>query len=111
MGECSWAPSAALRPSLRVYSAFASGSSEQVNDDSVLWRTLDLRLALQTRGVVQEASPPLPAALQPLMAALSKIPGMPAYDQLTVNDYPPGEGLSPHIDTHSAFIGTAAVIM
>lgn len=24
-------------------------------------------------------------------------------DQLTVNDYPPGIGLSPHIDTHSAF--------
>lgn len=24
-------------------------------------------------------------------------------DQLTVNEYPPGVGLSPHIDTHSAF--------
>ncbi|XP_077234781.1 RNA-binding (RRM/RBD/RNP motifs) family protein [Tasmannia lanceolata] len=26
-------------------------------------------------------------------------------DQLTVNEYPPGVGLSPHIDTHSAFGG------
>lgn len=26
-------------------------------------------------------------------------------DQLTVNEYPPGVGLSPHIDTHSAFDG------
>ncbi|CAH9055044.1 unnamed protein product [Cuscuta europaea] len=26
-------------------------------------------------------------------------------DQLTVNEYPPGVGLSPHIDTHSAFEG------
>ncbi|XP_004300541.1 PREDICTED: alkylated DNA repair protein alkB homolog 8-like [Fragaria vesca subsp. vesca] len=28
-----------------------------------------------------------------------------ALDQLTVNEYPPGVGLSPHIDTHSAFEG------
>ncbi|XP_057963939.1 alkylated DNA repair protein ALKBH8 homolog isoform X7 [Malania oleifera] len=27
-------------------------------------------------------------------------------DQLTVNEYPPGVGLSPHIDTHSAFEGS-----
>lgn len=27
-------------------------------------------------------------------------------DQLTVNEYPPGVGLSPHIDTHSAFGGS-----
>ena len=27
------------------------------------------------------------------------------YDQVTVNDYPPGVGLAPHIDTHSAFAG------
>ncbi|XP_020524322.1 alkylated DNA repair protein alkB homolog 8 isoform X2 [Amborella trichopoda] len=26
-------------------------------------------------------------------------------DQLTVNEYPPGVGLSPHVDTHSAFDG------
>ncbi|KAA8521052.1 hypothetical protein F0562_011795 [Nyssa sinensis] len=26
-------------------------------------------------------------------------------DQLTVNEYPPGVGLSPHVDTHSAFEG------
>ncbi|KAM7512711.1 hypothetical protein LguiB_011586 [Lonicera macranthoides] len=27
-------------------------------------------------------------------------------DQMTVNEYPPGVGLSPHIDTHSAFGGS-----
>lgn len=26
-------------------------------------------------------------------------------DQLTVNEYTPGVGISPHIDTHSAFTG------
>ncbi|XP_078437736.1 RNA-binding (RRM/RBD/RNP motifs) family protein isoform X2 [Wolffia australiana] len=27
------------------------------------------------------------------------------FDQVTVNEYPPGVGISPHIDTHSAFTG------
>ena len=30
---------------------------------------------------------------------------MPQIDQLTVNEYTPGVGLAPHIDTHSAFTG------
>lgn len=30
---------------------------------------------------------------------------MPEIDQLTVNEYAPGVGLAPHIDTHSAFTG------
>lgn len=25
------------------------------------------------------------------------------YDQLTVNDYAPGQGIPPHVDTHSPF--------
>ena len=28
-----------------------------------------------------------------------------AFDQLTVNEYEPGVGLSAHVDTHSAFTG------
>ena len=69
-------------------------------------RVTSRHAAAQTRGVSQEASPPIPAALKPLMKRLLEMPGIPAIDQLTVNDYPPGEGLSPHIDTHSAFTGT-----
>lgn len=30
---------------------------------------------------------------------------MPQVDQLTVNEYTPGVGISPHIDTHSSFTG------
>lgn len=30
---------------------------------------------------------------------------MPAIDQVTVNEYSPGVGLAPHIDTHAAFTG------
>ncbi|KAL3142945.1 hypothetical protein ABBQ38_003230 [Trebouxia sp. C0009 RCD-2024] len=33
---------------------------------------------------------------------------MPQVDQCTVNEYPAGVGLAPHIDTHSAFSGTIA---
>jgi len=29
-----------------------------------------------------------------------------AFDQVTVNEYPPGCGIAPHVDTHSAFTGT-----
>ena len=32
---------------------------------------------------------------------LSDPPQMP--DQVTVNEYPPGVGIAPHVDTHSAF--------
>ena len=37
------------------------------------------------------------------IAALDEIEQ--TFDQLTVNEYPVGVGLSPHIDTHSAFFG------
>ncbi|XP_030481304.2 alkylated DNA repair protein ALKBH8 homolog [Cannabis sativa] len=39
------------------------------------------------------------------MFAKYGIPADVILDQLTVNEYPPGVGLSPHIDTHSAFEG------
>jgi hypothetical protein len=38
----------------------------------------------------------------------SLVPG--AYNQLTVNEYPPGIGIASHCDTHSAFGGTIPVI-
>ena len=33
-----------------------------------------------------------------------------AFDQMTVNDYPPGVGLAPHVDTHSCFAGAIASV-
>ncbi|KAJ3127590.1 Alkylated DNA repair protein alkB 8, partial [Nowakowskiella sp. JEL0407] len=36
---------------------------------------------------------------------LSELYPEPYFDQLTVNEYPPGTGIPPHVDTHSAFIG------
>lgn len=30
---------------------------------------------------------------------------MPVIDQLTVNEYTPGVGIAPHVDTHSSFTG------
>lgn len=39
----------------------------------------------------------------------SRIPSiMPKPDQITANSYGPGQGIAPHIDTHSAFLGGIA---
>ncbi|KAL8137110.1 hypothetical protein V2J09_003111 [Rumex salicifolius] len=50
----------------------------------------------------------LPSFVSPIVERISTCPDLDAatniqLDQLTVNEYPPGVGLSPHIDTHSAF--------
>lgn len=52
----------------------------------------------------------LPSFLSPILERISLCPTFKnadpdriVLDQLTVNEYPPGVGLSPHIDTHSAF--------
>ncbi|XP_002962605.2 alkylated DNA repair protein alkB homolog 8 [Selaginella moellendorffii] len=54
-----------------------------------------------------------PDFLQPLLEKISSIAELQEtseatfpFDQLTVNEYPRGVGLSPHIDTHSAFQGS-----
>jgi len=61
-------------------------------------------LILQTRSVDPAApTPDFPAAIKPLLERVCSLPGVGSLDQLTVNEYPPGVGLSPHIDTHSAF--------
>jgi alkylated DNA repair protein alkB family protein 8 len=54
---------------------------------------------------VDPAAPadPFPEELLPLVERLQALPGVGPLDQLTVNEYPPGVGLSPHVDTHSAF--------
>lgn len=50
----------------------------------------------------------LPSFVYPIIEKISAFQGTSdnknlLVDQLTVNEYPPGIGLSPHIDTHSAF--------
>ena len=60
---------------------------------------------MQSRNVDRSGAEPLPAAVR---AAAQRVTGaLPGWacDQVTVNDYPPGVGLNPHIDTHSAFAG------
>lgn len=54
----------------------------------------------------------LPGFATPVMKKISMLPQLVEskeislpLDQLTVNEYPAGVGLSPHIDTHSAFEG------
>ena len=64
---------------------------------------------MQSRNVdVNKPVEPMPPAVGAVMARVRALPGMPALDQLTVNEYPIGVGLSPHIDTHSAFKGKAS---
>ncbi len=49
-----------------------------------------------------------PKAFQPVLERVVTAAGMLAADQLTVNEYTPGVGLSAHVDTHSAFADTMA---
>ncbi|KAK9867667.1 hypothetical protein WJX84_002914 [Apatococcus fuscideae] len=69
-------------------------------------RHFGYKFEYEARNVdVSKPIEPMPALVQSLMQRMRAMPGMPALDQLTVNDYPLGVGLSPHIDTHSAFQG------
>lgn len=52
----------------------------------------------------------LPSFVSPILERISLFANIDdaanvVLDQLTINEYPPGVGLSPHIDTHSAFEG------
>lgn len=61
---------------------------------------------MQTRTFSPCPLGPLPAWVQPLAAAAGALPSVcQTLDQLTINEYEPGVGLSPHVDTHSAFTG------
>ncbi|XP_034477266.1 alkylated DNA repair protein alkB homolog 8 [Drosophila innubila] len=54
----------------------------------------------------QPLEQPIPAACDLLWQRLgnSDVPQMLPPDQLTVNGYEPGQGIPPHVDTHSAFV-------
>lgn len=55
----------------------------------------------------QPLEQPIPAACDFLWKRLgsSEIPEFATPDQMTVNAYAPGQGIPPHVDTHSAFVG------
>nr|AKM76728.1 RNA-binding (RRM/RBD/RNP motifs) family protein [Geranium maderense] len=65
----------------------------------------------QTRNVnTKQHMGELPSFVSLVLERISSFPNLTdaadvSLDQLTVNEYPPGVGLSPHIDTHSAFEG------
>ncbi|KAL0038021.1 hypothetical protein WJX79_009793 [Trebouxia sp. C0005] len=67
------------------------------------------RFEYQSRNVdPQKPIQQFPAALQTVVERLQHLQDMPQVDQCTVNEYSAGVGLSPHIDTHSAFTGAIA---
>nr|AKM76732.1 RNA-binding (RRM/RBD/RNP motifs) family protein [Monsonia marlothii] len=69
------------------------------------------KFCYQTRNVdTKQHLGELPSFVAPVLEKISSFPNLNdaanvSLDQLTVNEYPPGVGLSPHIDTHSAFEG------
>ena len=62
------------------------------------------------RGIDFEAeTPPLPAHFAALAGRIAEVVGLKpeqSPNQITVNEYRPGQGIAPHIDTHGAFDGT-----
>ncbi|XP_030560182.1 alkylated DNA repair protein alkB homolog 8 [Drosophila novamexicana] len=55
---------------------------------------------------LQPLEQPIPTACDFLWQRLacSEAPALDTPDQLTVNEYEPGQGIPPHVDTHSAFV-------
>ena len=76
-------------------------------DDILLeqWRSIHDTLVVQSRNVdLGNPIQLLPPLAQRIACRLEELLGV-AFDQLTVNEYEPGVGLSAHVDTHSAFTG------
>ncbi len=62
-------------------------------------------MLVQARNVdINKPIRPLPPTAQRVLQQLERLFGV-QFDQLTVNEYNPGVGLSSHVDTHSAFTG------
>jgi alkylated DNA repair dioxygenase AlkB len=65
----------------------------------------NVHMSTQTRNVdIRRPIHPFPPAARRIAERLQRLLGV-AFDQLTVNEYEPGVGLSSHVDTHSAFTG------
>ncbi|XVE57264.1 hypothetical protein DITRI_Ditri04bG0077700 [Diplodiscus trichospermus] len=107
-------------PGLYLFHDFISAKEEEEllqAVDNRPWKSLSKRrvqhygyeFCYDTRNVdSKQHLGALPAFVSFILTRVSSLPDIPAnlvLDQLTVNEYPPGVGLSPHIDTHSAFEG------
>ncbi|XP_065880166.1 alkylated DNA repair protein ALKBH8 homolog isoform X2 [Euphorbia lathyris] len=109
-------------PGLYLLHDFVSAKEEQellAAVDERPWKNLSKRrvqhygyeFRYETRNVdTEQKLGQLPSFVSSVVERISTFPGLEAsasvvLDQLTVNEYPRGVGLSPHIDTHSAFEG------
>lgn len=55
---------------------------------------------------------PFPEAIRSVVDAVQGMPQIThALDQLTVNEYPAGVGLAPHIDSHTSFDDCIAILV
>ncbi|KAF3942930.1 hypothetical protein CMV_030463 [Castanea mollissima] len=109
-------------PGLYLVHDFVSTKEEEellASIDERPWKSLAKRrvqhygyeFCYETRNVnTRQHLGELPSFVSPILEKISLFPDLDnaasiVLDQLTVNEYPPGVGLSPHIDTHSAFEG------
>lgn len=109
-------------PGLYLVHDFVSTKEEEAllaSIDERPWKTLAKRrvqhygyeFCYETRNVnTRQHLGELPSFVSPIIEKILLFPDLDnaasiVLDQLTVNEYPPGVGLSPHIDTHSAFEG------
>lgn len=64
-----------------------------------------------TTSVAHMPSRPLPACLQRLAdRARAHCPAAAAFDQVTINEYEPGQGIGEHVDAHEAFEDAIAIV-
>ncbi|KAL5793101.1 hypothetical protein ACOSP7_001695 [Xanthoceras sorbifolium] len=109
-------------PGLYLLRDFVSAKEEEellAAVDDRPWKNLSKRrvqhygyeFSYETRNVnTRQCLGELPSFVSNIIGRISSFPDLDdsaslVLDQLTVNEYPPGVGLSPHIDTHSAFEG------
>ncbi|KAJ8754430.1 hypothetical protein K2173_002881 [Erythroxylum novogranatense] len=109
-------------PGLHLWHDFVTAKEEQellAAVDNRPWKGLAKRrvqhygyaFLYETRNVdTKQRLGELPSFVSPVIERIAACPDVGdssslILDQLTVNEYPPGVGLSPHIDTHSAFEG------
>ncbi|KAL6652089.1 hypothetical protein ACP70R_011014 [Stipagrostis hirtigluma subsp. patula] len=107
-------------PGIYMVPEFVTAAEEQellAAVDSRPWKSLAKRrvqhygyeFLYETKNVdSKQCLGELPTFVSMILEKLMSFPGVKKYttklvDQLTVNEYPCGVGLSPHIDTHSAF--------
>ncbi|XP_057963933.1 alkylated DNA repair protein ALKBH8 homolog isoform X2 [Malania oleifera] len=110
-------------PGLYLLHDFVTAEEEMellASVDDMPWKSLSKRrvqhygfeFCYETRNInTKEHLGELPSFVSLILERISSFPKLGnaedlVLDQLTVNEYPPGVGLSPHIDTHSAFEGS-----